>query len=639
MNKRLFILFLTALFSLTSGCGDSPAPSTPPDSSLSGSSSSIDDDSSSDDSSSNGSLHEHVDDNRDGKCDVCENDVKATLEFFAVNDLHGKFMDTDANCGVDEMTTYLRTKQAQNPNVVLLSSGDMWQGSSESNLTYGNIITEWMNDLHFASMTLGNHEFDWGEEYIEQNAELADFPILGINVFDPDTGERETYAQPSALIERSGVKIGIIGAIGDCYGSIAADKKSDVYFKTDDLLTELVKAESTRLRQNGADVIVYSLHDAELSNDGYYDTELSNGYVDLVFEGHSHSYVCQSDEYGVWHLQAGGDNNTGLSYARLNVDLVTGDVNVETATVVRHSEYLHLADDPIVDELLEKYAGKINKIDEYLGMNDEYRDSTALAEYAAQAMFNAGYERWNDDEKYAGKIVLGGGYVSVRSPYELQKGSVTYGDIYPLFPFDNYLVLCRVNGSRLLSQFVNSTNYVCYYGEDGRNAVDNLSLNGTYYVVVDTYCANYDFKGMGYLEIVEYYDKENNFFTRDALARFIKEGGLSVASATETSTIPEILEIGGKLAENEETAEKYRVQGKIVAIDSTVYGNMTIVDEEGNQLYVYGTYDTNGKRYDVMPVKPQIGDTVVLEGKIKNYKNSYTAKIELISATVLEINP
>lgn len=647
MKKWLSILCLTVVFALT-GCSTFLDSSSSIDGSSTDSSSSIDGsstdssdsvDSSSTDSSSSiddDSLHEHTDENEDGKCDVCDGQIQATLEFFAVNDLHGKFMDTDDNCGVDEMTTYLRNKQAQNPNVVLLSSGDMWQGSSESNLTHGNIITEWMNDLQFASMTLGNHEYDWGEEYIEQNATLAEFPVLGINVFDPDTNERETYAQPSVTIEKSGVKIGIIGAIGDCYSSIASDKKEDVYFKTGDQLTELVKAESTRLREKGADVIVYSLHDSGNSYAEYYDTALSNGYVDLVFEGHSHSSVQKQDEYGVWHLQAGGDNKTGLSYARVNVDLITGDIDVERTQIVEHNEYAALDDDPIVNELLEKYADAIEKMNEYLGMNDEYRNSDALKAYAAQAMFEAGYARWRGDERYADKIVLGGGYLNVRSPYYLRKGKVTYGDIQSLFPFDNYFVLCKVTGTRLLQQFINNGDYVCYYGEDGENIKNNLNGNGTYYVVVDTYCANYDFKGMGFLEIVEYYDKENDFFTRDAFAQFIKNGGLSPASVTETSTIPEILAIGDSLSANEETTEKYRVKGTIVSIDNTTYGNMTIEDEAGNQLFIYGTYDADGNRYDKMSDKPQIGDVVLLEGKIKNYNNSYTTKIELISATVLE---
>lgn len=579
--------------------------------------------------------HTHADADNDAFCDGCSASVQTTIDFYSINDLHGKLDDTYANLGVDEMTTYLRNAQTRNPNTVVLSAGDMWQGSAESNFTKGAIITDWMNDLGFAAMAMGNHEFDWGEAYIEQNAAIAEFPFLGINIYDKTTDERVDYCDASVMIETNGVTIGIIGAIGDCYSSIAEEQVEDVYFKVDGELTALVKAESTRLRALGADMIVYTLHDAADSNGDHYDEELSNGYVDLVFEGHSHTEVQERDRHGVWHLQAGGDNARGLSHAEVTLDLLTGEISVRSAKIVGHSAYESMADDPIVDTLLDKYAEELERVTEVLGWNDEYRNSDALANMAAEALYTAGEARWGEDERYAGKIVLGGGYINVRSPYYLPVGEVTYGDIYPLFTFDNPVALCSVTGARLKKQFIESSNYFMYYGEAGESIKENLDLNETYYVVVDTYCANYDFRGMGFLEIVEYYDDEHLFFTRDALAEWIEGGGMGAASPEKTSTIPEILEIGNALADNAETSEKYRVEGKIISIASTIYGNLTIEDADGNQLYIYGTYDTEGYRYDKMTDPPEVGDTVTLEGKVMKYVNAYGAKVEIVNAVVV----
>lgn len=599
----------------------------------------------SDKDNSQDGLNFHADNDGDGICEHCNASIETELEFFALNDLHGKFDDTYANIGVDEMTTYLRNAQKQSENVVLLSSGDMWQGSAESNFTKGNIITDWMNDLQFASMTMGNHEFDWGESYIEANEAMAQFPFLGINIYDKDTNQRVEYCDASVVIERSGVKIGIIGAIGDCYSSIADEQVKDIYFKVGDELTELVKEESTRLRAQGADIIVYSLHDSENSNFRHYDIELSDGYVDLVFEGHSHSVVKEQDAHGVWHLQAGGDNSRGISYAKLRVNILTGEVDVPSAKLVSHSTYENGADDPIVDELLEKYADELAKINENLGNNDRYRDSDTLANFMARALYEAGVERWGNESKYEGKIVLGGGYINVRSPYYLPAGQITYGDIYPLFTFDNPVVLCAVSGSRLKSQFINSNNYYCYYGDDGQAIKNNVDDNATYYVVVDTYCANYDFRGMGFLQIVEYYDEARQFFSRDALANYIKAGGLTDGASTELPSvdsidgltdIAELLTIGEALSDNAETAEKYRVKGTIISVAQAFYGNMTIEDEYGNQLYIYGTWETEGVRYGQMSNPPTVGDTVVLEGVMKKYvPNNGTPLIEMIDGVFL----
>ena len=209
---------------------------------------------------------EHIDNDNNSFCDVCSNTVIVYVDFYAINDLHGKFDDTQANNGVDELTTYLQNAYHTDDNVVILSSGDMWQGSSESNLTQGLLITDWMNQLDFASMTIGNHEFDWGEEFIEKNNELAEFPFLAINIYDIETNERVEYCEPSVMIERNGAKIGIIGAVGDVYSSISSDKTEGVYFKVDGELTALVKAEAQRLKDEGADFIVYSIHDGYEKN-------------------------------------------------------------------------------------------------------------------------------------------------------------------------------------------------------------------------------------------------------------------------------------------------------------------------------------------------------------------------------------
>ena len=95
----------------------------------------------------------HTDVDNNGSCDVCSVSVLVNLDFYAINDLHGKLRDTASQPGVDELSTYLRRAYFAEENVIVFSSGDMWQGSSESNLTRGYMMTEWMNNLDFVSMT------------------------------------------------------------------------------------------------------------------------------------------------------------------------------------------------------------------------------------------------------------------------------------------------------------------------------------------------------------------------------------------------------------------------------------------------------------------------------------------------------
>ena len=454
----------------------------------------------------------HIDEDNNGYCDACRHDITIVIDFYAINDLHGKLADAESHPGVDELSTYLNNAKNTHDNVILLSSGDMWQGAAESNLTKGYIITEWMNEMDFVSMTLGNHEYDWGEEVIEQNALLAEFPFLAINVYDAATGKRVDYCDSSVVVDLGDVQIGIIGAIGDCYSSISPDRTQDVYFLTGSDLTALVKAEATKLRSQGVDFIVYSLHDGGSTNSGHYDTSLSNGYVDLVFEGHTHSSYVRADSYGVYHLQGGGDNE-GITYAAVSYNTVNGTAQVTAHQVIPTSTYSSLDDDPLIVQLQEKYYQQISIAYKVLGTLKSKMSSSVILQTVASLYVQAGEERWGD--RY--DIVLGGGYLNTRAPYDLEAGEVTYGMLMNVLPFDNRLVLCSVSGSNLKSKFINNSSYYISYTDYGQQISGSISSTGTYYIVVDSYTAYY---APNKLTIIEFYDED--VYARDLLAEHIE---------------------------------------------------------------------------------------------------------------------
>ena len=368
----------------------------------------------------------HIDADDNGICDNCTQNVCVNIDFYGINDLHGKYMDTNTQPGVDEFTTYMKNLYADaSAYEVLFSAGDMWQGTVESSTNRGALMTEWMNEVGFASMTLGNHEFDWGQSGIA----IADFPLLAINI--QYNGEMLEGCQASVVVERGGVKIGIIGAIGNCLSSISGEYQTGMTFITGSALTALVKAEATRLREEeDCDFIVYSLHDGYGSStsgitslsgsafsDGssiYYDTSLSNGYVDLVFEGHTHQSYILKDEYGVYHLQGGGENRA-ISLARVSYNLVTGSYNVEprsvSNTVYGNSS---IPDDPSVQNIFNKYFPDENPYETVLGTLSSGKSSDEITEKIAELYLAFGKEQWSTYN-----VVLGGGYLKTRSPYSL----------------------------------------------------------------------------------------------------------------------------------------------------------------------------------------------------------------------------
>ena len=458
-----------------------------------------------------------------------EKPTYVTFDVYAINDLHGKFLDTEAQPGVDELSTYLQQAQAAG-NTILLSTGDMWQGTSESNLTGGYIITEWMNELNFTAMTIGGHEYDWGEAQIRSNKELAAFPFLGINVYSRETNQQVDYCQSSLMVDMDGAQIGIIGAIGDCYGSIATENAKDVYFITGNELTQLVKAEAEQLRQDGADFIIYTIHDGHDQNSdsvnalevdtlNYYDTALSDGYVDLVFEADSHFWYTLVDQHGVYHLQAGG-NNAGLSHASVLLDITNGESFVFATELIPNSTYSLLEDAPIVTQLTEKYGQQIESAAKVLGANGQYRSGKNICQLVADLYCAKGAEKWGKDYD----IVLGGGYISCRSPGYLSAGEVTYSHLQSLLPFDNQITLCSISGRDLIDKFLETDHYAYYikttaYGESIRSSIDP---DGIYYVVTDSYSSGYAKNNM---TVIDTYSADT--FARDLLAEYIAAGALS----------------------------------------------------------------------------------------------------------------
>lgn len=496
MKFKTIPLFIALLIS---GCGPVSSSSSEQDSTSEQPVTSSEPSTSFNDSSNNTSLPSEV--------STSDNPTNlVSIDVYALNDMHGAITDKNGNAGIAKTSTYLKNAKATNPNTLILSSGDMWQGSSESNNTKGQLMTDWMNDVGFASMTLGNHEFDWSDSYIKANQEQAEFPFLAINIFDNTTNERVTYAEPSTIVTIGGVKVGIIGAIGQYKGSILPTWVENVDFIDGFQLTNLIKAESLKLKSEGADIIIYSVHDGGSSSNyrypsfakqsdfdirpltNYYDDSLSNGYVDLVFEAHTHQRYSYVDTYGVYHLQ-GGSYGEALSHVNLTYNFELDDISINIADHIYTNTFMNLANDAYALSLFTKYQAQIGDIYSTIGYNAQLRTSSYLRQVAADLYINKGLEVWGEEYD----IVLGGGFFSLRSPYNLVAGDVNISMIQELFPFENNLELVSIRGSDLLDKFINSSNsnYAVSFSSYGSSISSTINRSQIYYIIVDQYTSTY----------------------------------------------------------------------------------------------------------------------------------------------------
>ena len=168
----------------------------------------------------------------------------------------------------------------------------------------------------------------------------------------------------------------------------------------------------------------------------------------------------------------------------------------------------------------EKYAEQLAQGDAILGINAKTRYSDQIKQKVADLYLAYGLERWG--EQY--DLVLGGGFISTRSPYDLAAGEVQYADLQMLLPFDNQIVLCSIKGSDLLSKFINTnnSNYYITLSDFGKEMQGSIDRNATYYIVTDSYCSSY---APNRLTVIDTYDADT--FARDLIAQYIKDGGWS----------------------------------------------------------------------------------------------------------------
>ncbi|MFA7032747.1 MAG: Ig-like domain-containing protein [Bacilli bacterium] len=417
------------------------------------------------------------------------------LDFYNLNDFHGatEFDDDSYEPGIKKLSTYLKNAQSQNEDgFVLTSSGDMWQGSADSNITRGRLVNDWMGLLDFSAMALGNHEFDWTIDVINNNQASATFPYLACNIIEDDTHEPVSWAQPYTTITRKGVHIGIIGAIGEgITNDILATNVEGLSFADP---TSYVSQWSTYLRSNGADIILYLLHDS-ITNISY--TEGSA--VDAIFGGHTHtgetnvdssSYSYVDTSFSAPAIQA-WSNGKDVGHISLTYNFSTSSISSEDGEILDTRSFTigSLVDDSATATLYQTYLdNEISAIKDAVYLEDgpgiDRNDIPNIYNQYAYKFFKDVKDTSDAYDIFA--IQTNNARASIAS------GDITYGMIYKALPFDNYLYLVSVRGSDIVNTL---SNYGYFYLPSQNSQVSGYNLSSyvnssqTYYMLMIDYIA------------------------------------------------------------------------------------------------------------------------------------------------------
>lgn len=399
--------------------------------------------------------------------------------------------------GLPTLASYIDILRAQHGGrVVVIDSGDMFQGTLESNLFEGAAMVRGYNRIGYAGAAVGNHEFDYGplgEDVVarkpgddplgalKRNAELAMFPFLSANMIEKSTGEIPDWAKPYTIVNRGGAKIGIIGLSTPDTPHVTMAANVVTLSFTDPVAATLKAAQELREQDVDAVIVIGHMGGRCMKNDDPHDPSscedqhevmqylraLPPGTIDAYFGGHTHSRM-RHYVNGIPTLQAGA---LSREFSTLDLWIDTANDKV-TKSELRPQTMICSFVYEGTDECDPRDAAG-RKLVPRVYNGQTVKPSTRLASALAPYLRQVAEKREQRlgvrvaapfTRSYAGESPLGnliadalragtGSDIAfmnsggIRS--DLVAGDLVYGDVFAVSPFDNFPAVARMTGAQI----------------------------------------------------------------------------------------------------------------------------------------------------------------------------------------------
>lgn len=352
--------------------------------------------------------------------------------------------------GAAQLTTYINQIRAREKATFLFDTGDMFTGQL-SFLTKGEALMEMMMTMKYDAMAIGNHEFDYGADNFIKQMDRVPFPCLGANIYYKDTNIR--YSRPYTILEKDGVRLGVIGIIGMDARSVALPSGiTNLDFRDPiPIVRDLVK----ELKPN-VDLIVVLAHQGktgpqqtdaenrpEVQRDFDEDIRLTTEVegIDVFVGGHAHRGIEKpfvNPKTGTLIVQTYG-YGTRLGYLNLKMN---------GKKIVSHS-----------GELLKVWSDNFKPDAEVARKIANYKKLTAPQIGVVQGVLKNRLVRDYNRESSLGNFIadvmreVGNADIGMQNAggirADLPEGEVTNGNVYDALPFVNSLVVCEMTGKQI----------------------------------------------------------------------------------------------------------------------------------------------------------------------------------------------
>ena len=429
------------------------------------------------------------------------------VRILATTDLHTNLVNYDyyqdkpvETLGLAKTAVLIEKAKKENPNVLLVDNGDTIQGTPLG--TYKAIVDPVekgeqhpmyaaLQALGFEAGTLGNHEFNYGLDYLNRVIETAGMPLVNANVLDPATGK--FIYQPYKIIEKTftdtqgrltTVKIGVTGIVPpQILNWDKANLEGKVVVRDS---VEAIRDIIPEMRKAGADITLVLSHSG-IGDDKYEKGEENEGYqiaslpgVDAVVTGHSHAEFPSGNGSGFYEKYPGVDGVNGkingipvtmagkygdhLGVIDLKLNYTDGKWKVTDSkgSIRRVDTKSNVADQRVIDIAQESHQGTINYVRQQVGTTTAPITSYfALVKDDPSVQIVNNAQLWYAKQELAGTPEANLPILSAAAPFkagtrgdataytDIPAGPIAIKNVADLYLYDNVTAILKVNGAQL----------------------------------------------------------------------------------------------------------------------------------------------------------------------------------------------
>ncbi|PGE95904.1 bifunctional 2',3'-cyclic-nucleotide 2'-phosphodiesterase/3'-nucleotidase [Bacillus pseudomycoides] len=429
------------------------------------------------------------------------------LRILETSDIHVNLMNydyyqtkTDNKVGLVQTATLVNEERAKAKNSVLFDDGDALQGTPLGDYVaqkgldgdYVHPLYRLMNLMKYDVISLGNHEFNYGLDYLKKATSKTKFPVINSNVYIDDHDDNpendKNYFEPYHIFvkevedesgQKQKVKIGVMGFVPpQVMGWDKANLEGKVKAKD---IVETANKMVPKMKDEGADIIVALAHSGVDKSDykpgrkdenaSYYlATEVPG--IDAVLMGHSHTVI--TDNYKGVPVVMPGVFGSNLGIIDMELKKVNGkwevqkDKSVPSVRPISDSKGNALveSDKKLVDEIKDDHEATIKYVNTPVGkttapINSYF--SLVQDDPSVQLVTNA--QKWYVEKlfaengqysQYKGIPVLSagapfkaGGRNGATYYTDIPAGTLAIKNVADLYVYPNTLYAVKVNGAQV----------------------------------------------------------------------------------------------------------------------------------------------------------------------------------------------